>query len=368
MPICINPNNPNDWEFAIAACPVGWVTQEQYEKDTEQRASQEPEPLELLGFDTETGEPLWLDPNTQRVLIRQPTPAGGGTGGQPGFVLAPAPPGILQRNFGEEPKAGSGAAGSFSSITDANGNVIFFNPTTGQRVDPGVNVGGAEPPWFVQRRLGQEDEASARAFAANESAVARAFQGYQADLDRAQAAQFRAQEFELARRNTALAEAQFMFQIQQVQAEREAQAIRDRVSAARELSNVVSMADPLAQQVFGSNIQGALAGGATGLTKNAIEPAAQILTTLSGDPIEAARQRILELRQGVELPTLFNNAASPDDLGLQNVGLQNAAPDSITGFVNALQARSGVSASTYGSEANRRRLSGVNRRSLALSG
>jgi hypothetical protein len=317
-----------------------------------------------FAVDPVTGTPIYIELDGTLTWFDPAARTGGG--GIPAPQRVPVPADVRQRALGDQPKAG--AAGSFSSITDANGNVIFFNPTTGQRVDPGVNVGGAEPPWFVQRRLGQEDEASARAFAANESAVARAFQGYQADLDRAQAAQFRAQEYELARRNTALAEAQFMFQIQQVQAEREAQAIRDRVSAARELSNVVSMADPLAQQVFGSNIQGALAGGATGLTKNAIEPAAQISSTLSGDPIEAARQRILELRQGVELPTLFNNAASPDDLGLQNVGLANAAPDSITGFVNALQARSGVSASTYGAEANRRRLSGVNRRSLALSG
>lgn len=334
--------------------------------------SSEDSPYTLVGYDPDSGQPLFLDTNTGQIKWYQapsggtPLAGGGGAmvGGNPGGLQA-APASVVQSAFGQQ--GSTGPTGSWVSVTDANGNVKFYNPTTGQTQDPGINVGEAEPPWFVQRGLQQQDIAGERAFQIQQSQQLQQFQAYQAELDRAATAEFRAQQLELARRQEQRADAQFLFQIEQYRAQQQAQQLRDRVAAAGELARTIGMADPLAQQAFSENIQGALAGGQTGLSENAIEPAAQIYTTLTGNPIDQARQKILELRQNTQLPTLFSNAASGDDLGLQNVKLATTAPDVAQSFVNALQSKTGVSTSTYANEAQRRRLPGVNRRRIALT-
>lgn len=284
---------------------------------------------------------------------------------------------LVQRANSATGGGGGAAGGATQTYLDQNGALVGID-RFGNEIFRREGAGEATPPFFVQNALRQNEILQGQQFQADQTALGQAFQnqqGLQAQnfteqqnaLQRAQQAEQFAQSITLQRKQLKLSEDQFLFQVFEAQANRVAQARRDRVAAAGQLAQVISMADPLAQQVFGSNVQGAIAGGAEALTANAIEPAAQIQSTLSGNPVEQARQTILDLRRNTQIPTLFSNHASGDDLGLQNVGIQNQAPGTIQGFLNSVQAKTGASTGLVGNEINRRAQQGVKRRSISLT-
>jgi len=115
-----------------------------------------PEAPKPFGVDPVTGAPLYIGLDGQIYWV-QPTPAGGGTGGTAGSVPVVAPPDVVQRAFGDQPKAG--ASGSYTAITDVAGNVVFFNPTTGQTVNSGINVGdGTQITPYQQTQIDAQQQ------------------------------------------------------------------------------------------------------------------------------------------------------------------------------------------------------------------
>lgn len=89
-----------------------------------------------VGF-ADDGTPIFWDPAAQQFYTVDPARAhqGGREFIQPGDPR-------LRQAFGQaEPTGSAGPTGSWTSVVDAQGNVIFYNPTTGQQQNPGINVG-----------------------------------------------------------------------------------------------------------------------------------------------------------------------------------------------------------------------------------
>ncbi len=160
-------------------------------------AAKTPGAPEPYGRDPVTGQPLYIGNDGQIYWVPpvSNTP-GAGSGGGGGLVPSGgtpvvAPPDVVQRAFGDQPGSGAGPAGSWTSITDAQGNVVFYNPTTGQTQSPGINVGdpNAITPY-------QQQQIDLQLQQLNQSAQQTQQQGQQFDAGQQQAAdQFNAQLF-----------------------------------------------------------------------------------------------------------------------------------------------------------------------------